>query len=400
MATFLLVVIYMAFISLGLPDALLGSAWPVMHLSLSVSLGSAGILSVITSIGTILSSFISGKVIGRFGTGKVTLVSVFLTAFALLGFSLSPNIWFLMVMAIPLGLGAGSVDAALNNFVALHYEARHMNWLHSFWGVGATLGPMIMALSISRGESWKSGYKTVAIIQLTLVAVLFLTLPLWKRFENNDGLAEKEEQREQKAENAFRIPGVKYALLAFFSYTALESTTGLWGSSYLVLNRGITPEDAARFISLYYGGITLGRFVTGFITMRFKSRSIIRTGLLLVATGVLFILLPLPNNMAILGLILIGLGCAPVFPGMIHETPVRFGKANSQGVIGIQMAFAYMGNTFMPALFGLLGGGGRTFIFPFYLLVLVGILLFASERINRMMKRRRLPVTNEEKLIV
>jgi len=400
MATFLLVVIYMAFISLGLPDALLGSAWPVMHLSLSVSLGSAGILSVITSIGTILSSFMSGKVIGRFGTGKVTMVSVLLTAFALLGFSLSPNIWFLMAMAIPLGLGAGSVDAALNNFVALHYEARHMSWLHSFWGVGATLGPMIMALSISKGESWKIGYKTVAIIQLTLVVVLFLTLPLWKRYEKNEGIVVKEEEKDEKAKNAFRIPGVKFALLTFFSYTALESTTGLWGSSYLVMNRGITPEAAARFISLYYGGITLGRFVTGFLTMKFKSRSLIRTGILLVTTGVLFILFPLPNYMAILGFILIGLGCAPVFPGMIHETPARFGKANSQSVVGIQMAFAYMGNTFMPALFGLLGGGGRTFIFPFYLLILVGFLLFASERLNLMMRRRKLPVTDEEKLIV
>lgn len=390
MATFFLMIIYMAFISLGLPDSLLGSAWPVMHTSLAVPVGSAGAISMITAGGTIVSSLMSGKVIRRLGTGKVTFISVFLTSMALFGFSLSPNIYFLMIMAIPLGLGAGSIDSALNNFVALHYEARHMSWLHSFWGVGATLGPIIMASFLTKGESWRNGYRTVAIIQFLFFLVLFATLPLWKKYDTPE--EEKGEQRDQdvieRSENPYKIPGVKYALFTFFAYCAIESTTGLWGSTYLVESRGISPETAARFISLYYGGITVGRFITGFFTMKFPTRTILRAGILLILSGVLCIALPLPGFMAIIGLILIGLGCAPVFPGMIHETPTRFGAANSQSVIGIQMAFAYVGSTFMPAFFGLLGGKGGLFIFPYYLLILVSGLLFGTERINSMMKRR------------
>ena len=392
MATFFLMIIYMAFISLGLPDSLLGSAWPVMHESLAVPLGSAGAISMITAGGTIVSSLMSGKVIKRLGTGKVTFISVFLTSMALFGFSVSPNLYFLMIMAIPLGLGAGSIDSALNNFVALHYKARHMSWLHSFWGVGATLGPVIMAGFLAKGESWRNGYRTVAIIQFILFLVLFLTLPLWKKYDTlEEGNGEQEDKDEiERSENPYKIPGVKYALLTFFAYCALESTTGLWGSSYLVESRGISPEAAARFISFYYGGITVGRFISGFITMKYPTRTILRAGILIILSGVLCIVLPLPSFMAIIGLVLIGLGCAPVFPGMIHETPTRFGTLNSQSVIGIQMAFAYIGSTFMPAFFGLLGGNGRIDIFPYYLLILVSILLFGTERINSMMKARHL----------
>ncbi len=403
MATFFLMMIYLAFISLGLPDSLLGSAWPIMHESLAVPLGSAGLISMITAGGTIVSSLLSGKVIRRFGTGKVTFISVFLTSMALFGFSLSPNIYFLMIMAIPLGLGAGSIDSALNNFVALHYKARHMSWLHSFWGVGATLGPIIMSSFLIKGESWRNGYRTVALIQFILFLVLFATLPLWKKYdtpEEGKG-AQRDKDEIERFENPYKIPGVKYALFTFFAYCAIESTTGLWGSTYLVESRGIAPEIAARFISLYYGGITVGRFITGFITMKFPTRTILRAGILIILSGVLCIALPLPGFMAILGLVLIGLGCAPVFPGMIHETPTRFGAANSQSVIGIQMAFAYVGSTFMPAFFGLLGGEGNIFIFPYYLLILVSVLLFGTERINSMMKaRHRLKILSAKEDVI
>ena len=386
MFTLLLIIIYLAFISLGLPDSLLGSAWPAMHTSMSVSLWAAGVLSMIISGGTIISSFLSGKLINKFGTGKVTLTSVAMTAVALLGFSISPSFAWLCVMAIPLGLGAGSVDAALNNFVALHYKANHMSWLHCFWGIGATLGPVIMSLFIAKNNGWKKGYLTISIIQFCLVFVLFVTLPLWKKVGKIDNKNEVKEEKPTDNINVLKIPGVKIALVSFVCYCATESTTGLWGSSYLVNYRGLSASEAARWISLFYAGITVGRFLSGFLTMKFNNSILIRLGQVICIIGTISLILPLPVYFSVIGLILIGLGCAPIYPCMLHETPKRFGKSVSQSIMGVQMAFAYMGSTFMPPLLGFIVANTSIVIFPYFLLFFILIMLLGSEKINVFMK--------------
>lgn len=389
MATFFLIVIYIAFIGLGLPDSVLGASWPSLHQSLNVPLEYAGILSMMTTAGTILSSFMSGRVTRRFGTGRVTTVSVLMTAMALLGFSLAPSFYTLMLLTLPLGLGAGSVDAALNGYVSLHYEAKHMSWLHSFWGLGATLGPVIMSFFLLQAGGWRRGYLVISSLQIAIVLLLFSTLPLWRRFNKEPEDLEKSpvEEETEKAPNVYRVPGVKFAILSFFAYCAVEMTTGLWGTSFLVNIHGAAKDTAARYISLYYGGITIGRMLTGFVSMKFSFKTIIRGGILSVFTGVLVLSLGVPVLFA-LGFLLIGLGCAPVFPGMIHETPERFGKSNAQTIIGIQMAFAYMGSTFSPAVFGVLAGKGFLPYFPAYLLVFLLILLFSTESINRKMRKK------------
>lgn len=380
MLTLLLVIIYLSFISLGLPDSLLGSAWPVMQADLSVTLPSAGVIFMIISCGTIISSLFSGRLIRKFGTGKLTFVSVTMTAVALFGFSVSPNFIWLCIMAIPLGLGGGSVDAALNNFVALHYKAKHMSWLHCFWGIGATLGPVIMSLFIAKNNGWKKGYFTIAMIQVCLVVILFITLPLWKRIEKkNDEISEEENT---ESNNSLKIPGVKLALVSFVFYCATESTAGLWGSSYLVNYKGLPAGQAARWIALFYAGITLGRLLSGFLTMKFTNRILIRLGQIICIIGAICLLLPLPIYFSMIGLILVGLGCAPIYPCMLHETPTRFGKTASQSIMGLQMGFAYMGSMFMPPILGLIVSKTTIAIYPYFLLGCMLIMLLGSEKIN------------------
>lgn len=385
MVNLFLIIIYLAFISLGLPDSLLGSAWPSMRLDLGQQLGAAGMVSMTISVGTIISSLNSGRMITRFGTGKLTLISCFMTASALLGFALAPSFWFLILFAIPLGLGAGSVDSALNHYVAEHYQAHHMNWLHSFWGVGATTGPLIMAFFLSNYNSWRGGYTAVSSIQFVLVLILFITLPTWKKIASLHVPKEIHEGATASAANqnqsVFKIKGVKYTLLTFLLYCGIESMVGLWGASYLVGSREMTREAAAGWIALYYGGITLGRMVTGFITMKIDNRHLILYGQLLALIGAICVLLPLPLLFAKIGLVAIGLGLAPIFPGLIHETPKRFGSANATKLIGYQMATAYTGITFLPPLFGL----AATFIgigwFPFIALIIIILMLISSERV-------------------
>ncbi len=388
MITLILIIIYLAFISLGLPDSLLGSAWPVMQTDLSVGFSSAGIISMIICGGTIISSLFSGRLINRFGTGKVTFISVTMTALALLGFSVSPSFIWLCVMAIPLGLGAGSVDAALNNFVALHYKAKHMSWLHCFWGIGATSGPIIMSLFLANNSGWQKGYFTISLIQFFLVFVLFITLPLWKILENNDEEASNEEEKNTEKISPLKIPGVKLALVSFVCYCATESTAGLWGSSYLVNYKGLSVDAAARGISLFYGGITLGRFLSGFLTMKFNNRILIRFGQVICITGAVCLLLPLPTYFSLVGLTLVGLGCAPIYPCMLHETPNRFGKSASQSIMGIQMAFAYIGSTFMPPILGFIASKTSIVIFPYFLLLFMLIMLIGSEKINIFIRKK------------
>lgn len=383
MATLLLIIIYISFISLGLPDSLLGSAWPSIYKEIAVPVSYAGIVSMMIAGCTIISSFFSEKLIRKFGTGLITAVSVMLTAGALLGFSVSPGFVWFCLLAIPLGLGAGCVDSVLNNFVALHYKARHMSWLHCFWGIGATAGPIIMSYFLVRGNQWQSGYRTIGILQVCLVVILFLSLPLWRKVTTTQKAEEVLESKSPKYKELLGIPGAKPALLSFFCYCALESTTGLWGSSYLVLYKGIKAETAAGFISLFYLGITIGRFISGFVTMKFNNKSMIRIGESILLLGVLSLFLPLGNVTLEGGFLLIGLGCAPIFPCMLHETPNRFGKSLSQALMGIQMACAYVGSTFMPPLFGVIAEKITISLFPVFIFVMFIFMALASEVINR-----------------
>lgn len=393
MYSILLVIIYISFISLGLPDALLGSAWPSMYETLNVPVSYAGILSMIISGGTIVSTLFSGKFIHKLGTGKLTAISVGMTAIALFGFSISTSFWHLCLWGIPYGLGAGSVDAALNNFVALHYKARHMNWLHCFWGVGATIGPYIMGILLTKGFKWNSGYFTISLIQIVLTSVLFFTLPLWKE-KKTDNKVKEEKYKNYSLKEVITLPGTMSIMIAFFSYCALEATTGLWAASYLVLNRGIAAEIAAKWAASFYFGITIGRFISGFITFKMNNKNMIRLGQGIIILGLLLLFLPFSNYTAFIGLILIGLGCAPIYPSLIHSTPTNFGKDVSHSIIGVQMASAYLGTTLMPPLFGFLQEHFDIRLYPIYLIILAFLMIVMVEKANGLILRK--PVINSK----
>lgn len=384
--TLILIIVYLSFISLGLPDSLLGSAWPAMYGELGVSISSISWISVITTGGTVLSSLLSGTMIKRFGTAKVTLVSILLTAIALLGFAFSGSFLGLCILAIPLGLGAGSVDAALNNFVALYFKASHMSWLHSFWGLGATMGPLILSFFIARG-SWENGYLAIGILQLILVAFITSSLPKWKQVENKDAYdASEAEVVFQSKKSVLKKSGVKLSVLAFFLYSAIETTTGLWSSTYLVEYKSLAPEVAARWTSLFFLGITIGRLVSGFLTYTMSNKSLIRVGQLICAFGGVLLLLPFSDLFSMAGLLFIGLGCAPIYPSMIHDTPNRFGRGASQSVMGLQVAFAYVGSSIMPLIFSGLVSFSTIGLFPVYILLSVVIMTLCSEKMNTAVK--------------
>lgn len=384
MTHLLLLIIYLSFISLGLPDALLGSAWPSMYPELNVPVSYAGIVSMIISLGTILSSLSSDRLTLKLGTGKVTTLSVLITAAALFGFSVSSSYWMLCLWAIPYGLGAGSVDASLNNYVALHYTSRHMSWLHCMWGIGASAGPYIMGYALTAGHGWHRGYQFIAFLQIFLTAVLFFSLPLWKNRPLLQNAAGQEiPPQPLRLPQIISIPGVKEVLFTFFGYCALEQTAGLWASSYLVLFRGFNEETAAGFASLFFLGITAGRFLSGFLTMKLSDTHLIRLGLSIILVGLLVLLLPLNTLGSLLGLLLTGLGCAPIYPCIIHSTPAHFGADRSQAIIGVQMASAYVGSCVMPAIFGILANHISIALFPAYLLLLLGLMLVMHERLNR-----------------
>ena len=386
MYALLLTIIYIAFISLGLPDSLVGSGWPVMQRDLGVPLSYAGIITMTISVGTIFSSLMSDRLTKRFGTGMITAVSVLTTAIALYGFSISNHFYLLVLWAIPYGMGAGAVDAALNNYVALYYASRHMNWLHAFWGVGAAISPNIMAYYLLDASGWQGGYKTVAIIQIILTGCLFLSLPLWKA----NGLQETLDQNEVKPfKETLRLKGLSFMLVTFLAYSAVEQTTALWATTYLVEGRGIDVETAARYGALFFVGITAGRFLSGVVTRWFNDRQLIRIGLAVLCGGVVLILIPTDIQIfSLIGLVIVGFGCAPIYPAIIHATPTNFGAVNSQAVIGLQMAGAYVGSTFMPPLFGLLANNISVTIFPFYLAFFTLLMVAMSERFNRTMKNK------------
>lgn len=385
----LLAIIYIAFISLGLPDSLLGAAWPVMYEELGVPISYAGIVTMIIAAGTIVSSLLSDWLMRKVGAGVITAVSVFMTAAALFGFSASHSFLLLCLWAVPYGLGAGAVDAALNNYVALHFFSRHMNWLHCFWSVGAAASPYIMSYCLTGGFGWNNGYRSVAVVQTILTAALFLSLPLWKR-RRLEGAEGESAAKALSLPRAVKIKGVPFVLIMFFGYCALEQAAGLWASSYLVQFRGVDTDTAAWSASLFYLGIAAGRFLCGFVAERLGDRRLIRIGILTMIGGVLLIALPVPYDaFTLAGLLIVGLGCAPVYPSVIHSTPANFGKENSQAIIGIQMASAYVGTTFMPPLFGLIAAHIHIGLYPAFLLALALLMLCMSEKLNRTVAKRQ-----------
>lgn len=382
MVNLLLAVIYLAFISLGLPDSLLGSAWPAMYPELGVSVSYSGVVFFLISAGTVVSSLLSDRLTRRFGAGKVTAVSVLMTALAMLGFSGCNNFWLLCLWAIPYGLGAGSVDAALNNYVAIHFASRHMSWLHCMWGIGASLGPYIMGWALTSGTGWPQGYRVIGVMQLALTAVLFASLPLWHR----QGPEQEENAREKaplSLKAIFAIDGVRAVALTFFCYCALEQTAGLWASSYLVLSRGIPAETAASYASLFFIGISVGRALSGFLTLKFSDSQMVRLGQIGIALGLAAMALPLGDGLCLAGLILVGLGCAPIYPSIIHATPARFGADKSQAIIGVQMASAYVGNCLMPPLFGLLAQHVSPSLLPLHLALILAVMVVTHEKLIR-----------------
>ena len=384
MATLLLLVIYLAFISLGLPDSMLGAAWPLMQNEMGLPLEGAGLVSMIVTAGTIVSSLLTGMLIRKMGTARLTSLSVLTTALALLGYSFSSDYLWLCLMAVPLGLGAGAVDTALNDFVARNFSSRHMSWLHAFWGVGATAGPLLMAWMIGATGRWQSGYRLVSFVQFGLVAILLLSLPLWKK---TDRAAVEEQGAKRGNGSIWKLPGIGANLAAFFAYCALELTAGLWFASYLVGVRGVKAETATAWAASYYFGIMLGRMVNGFLTMKFSSKTLIRAGQALILLGIVMLFLP-GNAFSLVGLVLVGMGCAPIFPSMLHETPRRFGEENSSRLMGIQMAAAYVGLTVAPPLVGVIAGRLSLGVFPYALLVLLALMVLGSERVNKITAHR------------
>ena len=382
----LLAVIYLAFISLGLPDSLLGSSWPTIRTEFDVPISYMGLISMIISGGTIISGLMSERLTKKFGTRAVTIASVFLTAVALFGFSLSTEFYQMCLWGIPYGLGAGAIDAALNNYVALHYNSRHMSWLHCFWGVGTIISPYIMSYALTH-SSWTNGYRIVSYIQLGIAAVLLLTLPLWKI--NQTAVAAEGSNKILGIKGALKIKGVPHLLVGFLSYCAAEATTMLWASSYLVEVRGVAAEKAAAFGSMFCIGITAGRFISGFISEKLSDKNLIRAGITLMCLGIAGIAIPFNNDILSIGcFMIIGLGCAPVYPSIIHSTPGNFGKQNSQAIIGIQMASAYVGSTFMPPLFGLIAQHIDIRLLPIFLMFFSVLLAILTERVNIIMKNR------------
>ena len=385
----LLLIIYLSFISLGLPDALLGAAWPSMYRELHVSISYAGAISMIIAFGTIISSLQSDRLTRKLGTGKVTAISVAMTAVALFGFSTSHSFVALCLWAIPYGLGAGSVDASLNNYVALHYESKHMSWLHCMWGIGAAAGPYIMGYVLTNGRSWNSGYRVISVLQIVLTMILIFSLPLWKnRPEIIDDNGQEVSAKALSLREVIRIPGAKEIMVCFFCYCALEQTAGLWASSYLSLYKGVSAETAATFASMFYIGITIGRALSGFVTMKLNDVQMIRLGQVLIAVGILIMFLPFGQTLSLVGLIVIGLGCAPIYPCIIHSTPTHFGADKSQAIIGIQMASAYVGTLLMPPVFGLIANHITVALLPVYLFIILILMFVMHEALTKKTRNR------------
>lgn len=385
--TLLLVVIFADFISLGIPDSLFGSAWPAIYTEFGLPVSWAGCVTALISCCTIVSSLMSSRVIRRFGTGMVTAASVWMTALSLLGFSLSDGFFWLCLLAVPLGLGAGSVDTALNNYVALHYKAVHMNLLHCFYGIGVSLSPALMSWALSGTGGWRGGYRTVAWIQIAIAVLATASLPLWKRAASRDAEQGEETAETMSIGKLAGMPKVRAVWMMFFGSCALEYTAGIWGSTFLVNCRGMAVEAAAGCTTFYYIGMALGRFLSGVLSGRLHSRKLIAIGQAVTAAAVLLLLLPLPRAFAVIGLFGVGLGNGPVFPNLLHLTPENFGRKLSGAVMGSQMASSYVGITLMPALFGVLANRIGVGLFPGWLLAMFALMLLGTGLLARCMRR-------------
>ena len=379
----LIAIIYLSFFGLGLPDSMLGAAWPTIFTEMEVPVSGAGIISAIIAFGTIISSLASDRVTRKLGASKTTAISVAITALALLGFGISTKFWHLCLISIPYGLGAGSVDAALNNYVSLHFASKHMNWLHCMWGLGAAVGPTIMGAVLTGNGSWHLGYVIVSIIQIVISTILFISLPIWKKPKKALQADTKPTEKPLSFKEIFRIRGVKAVMVTFFAYCALEVTVTLWASSYLNLEKGINSDTAALWGSLYVLGITLGRAVSGFISIKLNDTQMMRLGEGIMVGGLLLLFLPLPNAFSLIGLVIFGIGSAPIYPSIIHSTPARFGENSSQALIGVQMASAYTGTCLMPPLFGLIANHITIKLFPVYIGLLTVIMIVMFEVLNR-----------------
>ena len=381
MASLLIAIIYISFVSLGLPDALLGASWPMMQAEFAVPVSYAGGISLIIAIGTVISSLMADRLIKWMNSGKITAISTAVTAMALFGFSVSREFWQLCLWAIPYGLGAGCVDAALNNYVAIHYASRHMSWLHCMWGLGASIGPYIMGAALAGGMDWSSGYGVICIVQLVLAAALFFTLPMWKTGSSNASADAPRKPLTMK--QILGLKGAKEVMLAFFCYCGLEQCCILWGSSYFVLVNGLDEETAASLASIFMLGLTFGRFVSGFVTYKLNDTNMIRLGEGIIVAGILAMVLPLGTWATIIGMALMGLGCAPIYPCIIHSTPDHFSEENSQAIIGVQMASAYVGICVIPPVFGVIANHIGANLLPGYLAAVLAVMILMSEALKR-----------------
>ncbi len=381
MATLLLIVIFIDFIGLGIPDSLFGAAWPAINSDFGLPISAANAVTVTMTVCSIISSLMSSKLTEKFSTSKIAAVSTALTAVGLFGFSISKNIYMMFFFTLFLGFGAGAIDAALNNYVAVHYRASHMNFLHCFYGIGVTLSPYLMSLAL-KNRSWQTGYRLAFIIQLVISIIAFVSLPLWQK---NSRLSESSDEKSGKSSFAelIKLPGIKSTWLVFFGSCALEYVSGTWSSSFLVNSRGITVDRAALFVTVYYGGIALGRFLSGIFSSKLKPQQIILIGTILIIPAIVLVSQPFIPNLIAVGMFLIGLGNGPLYPNMVHLTPIRFGAQRSQAVMGSQMAAAYIGILSMPALTGFLAQKFSTDIFPYCLAVLYGIMLISLIATNR-----------------
>ena len=375
MYTFLILLIYLSFISLGLPDSLLASAWPIMHSNLNVPVSYMGIITMVISVSTIVSSLFSYHFISKYKTGKVTIASVFITAFAMIGFSICNNFYIMILIAIPYGLGAGAIDAALNNYVAIHYSSRHMSWLHCFWGVGTVISPAVMNYAI-KNFSWNYGYLFTGLIQLCIAIVLLMTIGIWRI--NKEEYVKKENEKTNLLK-VLKIKGVPYVLCGFGAYCAAESTAMNWAGTYFFECKNVSASDAAIYASLVFIGITLGRFLSGFIANRFSDLKMIEIGSIISIIGILMII---PDDIiySIIGFCMIGFGYAPIYPSIVHATPDNYGQDNSSAVIGFQMASAYLGSTLMSPFYGFLGRYFGYGIMPFFLLFFVVLMTLSIEK--------------------
>lgn len=382
MIILLLIIIYLSFVGLGLPDALLGSAWSIMQVDIGATAEMAGYISLTVSLFTVISSLFASRLLHRFGTGKVTLFSILSTTLALFGFSLSNDLIFLIILGIPLGLGAGSVDAALSNYVALHFKAKHMNWLHCFWGIGAMTGPIIMSMSLNNDNNWRAGYVSIAVILTVIVLILLGSLSLWKIFEKGK-IAESHDEKLISNREAMRIPGVKPSMMSMLCYNGSETAAGLWMASFFIASKGVSPGTAAALTSLFYIGIIIGRIISGFLSSTISSKHLIRYGGLVGCFGLLIVILPLPYWVTAGALFIVGFGGAPIYPSIVHATPERFGEKASSSVIGLEMASAYTGSTLIPLSMGIIAAQFGMNMVPIILLVLFGVMFVSSEMVNR-----------------